>query len=82
MVLRGETCCRSERRSAVAIERRVHPRTRAGGGARWIRVMGCGGNAADHDEVDIGRGRSGAKRRGVLEMAMADGAESDGQAGL
>ena len=34
-------------------------------------------DAADHDEVDNGRGRSGAKRRGVLEMAMADAAESD-----
>ena len=32
--------------------------------------------AADHDEVDNGRGRSGAQRRGVLEMAMADAAES------
>ena len=33
---------RSKRRSAIAIERRVHPRTRVGGGARWIRVMDSG----------------------------------------
>jgi len=38
----------------------VHPRTRAGGGARWILVPAIAGN-----EEDNGRGRSGAKRNGV-----------------
>ena len=38
----------------------VHPRTRVGGGARWIQVPAKAGNAEDN-----GRGRSGAKRNGV-----------------
>ena len=36
----------------------VHPRTRVGGGARWLAVH-------EVDEPDSGRGRSEAERNGV-----------------
>ena len=49
------------RRKGVPSRRRVHPRTRVGGGARQIQVI-CVAN----DAGDGGRGRSGAKRNGVL----------------
>ena len=44
---------------------RVHPRTRAGGGARWIQVPACG------DAGDNGRGRSEAESSGrVLHFSL------------
>ena len=49
------------RKKEVPSRRRVHPRTRVGGGARQIPVI-CAAN----DAGDGGRGRSGAKRNGVL----------------
>ena len=48
------------RREEVLSRRRVHPRTRVGGGARQIQVI-CAAN----DAVDGGRGRSGALQRGA-----------------
>ena len=43
-------------RKGVPSRRRVHPRTRVGGGARWIQVPALGGDAGDN-----GRGRSEAE---------------------
>ena len=45
--------------------RRVHPRTRAGGGARQLQVI-CAAN----DAGDGGRGRSGARQRGAESSGM------------
>ena len=47
------------------------------GPARYELFSGESSLSEENDEVDCGRGRSGAKRRGVLSMAMADAAKSD-----
>ena len=48
----------------------VHPRTRVGGGARWLAVRGA-------DEPDSGRGRNEVTRSGVpregLHSFVSDG---------
>ena len=51
----------------VLSRRRVHPRTRAGGGARWIQVPACG------DAGDNGRGRSEAESFGIVHPSPAVG---------
>ena len=47
------------------------------GPARYELFSGESLLSEENDDVDCGRGRSGAKRRGVLEMVMADAAECD-----
>ena len=51
--------CHKAPQAEVASERRVHPRTRAGGGARRLAVRSA-------DEPDGGRGRSERSERSPL----------------